>query len=167
MVQACLLSEKVVDAVERLHSQPSSFSLIHLTITSQPSITSQSSLPQSYPLPYQVPRPVTLRTNTLKTRRRELAGALINRGVNLDPIGAWSKVGLVVYDSQVPVGATPEYMAGHYMLQVCESMCVYVVVRVCVYEGNSEEEDLHGVLLLCWLACASPAAVFVGSLRIV
>ncbi|KAL3994019.1 NOL1/NOP2/sun family protein [Acanthocheilonema viteae] len=63
------------------------------------------------------PRPVIIRSNSLKTRRAELARNLINRGMNVDPAAEWTKTGLIVYDSQVPVGATPEYLAGHYMLQ--------------------------------------------------
>lgn len=67
-------------------------------------------------------RPVTIRVNTLKTRRKLLAQQLSQRGVSVEPVGEWSKVGLTVTASQVPVGATPEYLAGHYMVQSAASM---------------------------------------------
>lgn len=69
----------------------------------------------------EIHRPVTIRTNTLLTTRRNLAQALVNRGVNLQPIGPWTKVGLQIFDSQVPIGATPEYLSGQYILQAASS----------------------------------------------
>lgn len=49
------------------------------------------------------PRPVTIRTNTLKTRRKDLAQALIGRGAGVGAI-EWSQVGVQVFDSTVPIG---------------------------------------------------------------
>jgi len=64
-----------------------------------------------------MPRPLVVRTNTLKVKRRDLAKTLIGRGVSLEPLAEWTKVGLKINDSKVPIGATPEYLAGHYILQ--------------------------------------------------
>ncbi|KAN0028920.1 hypothetical protein ACTFIV_010788 [Dictyostelium citrinum] len=65
-------------------------------------------------------RPLTIRANTLKVRRKDLAEALIARGVHLEPI-KWSQVGLTIYDTQVAIGATPEYLAGQYIQQSASS----------------------------------------------
>ena len=54
----------------------------------------------------EISRPVTIRTNTLRTRRRDLAQTLVNRGVTLEPIGKWTNVGLQVFESSVPIGKT-------------------------------------------------------------
>lgn len=66
-------------------------------------------------------RPLVIRTNTLKTTRKDLMDALSKRGVSVETI-EWSKVAIKVTESSVPIGATPEYLAGQYMLQSAASL---------------------------------------------
>ena len=66
-------------------------------------------------------RPLVIRTNTLKTTRKDLMEALGKRGAVVEGV-EWSKVAIKVTESSVPIGATPEYLAGYYMLQAAASL---------------------------------------------
>ncbi|KAG5496857.1 hypothetical protein GH5_01363 [Leishmania sp. Ghana 2012 LV757] len=66
-------------------------------------------------------RPTTIRVNTLKAKRRDLVQALVKRGMSIEPLEKWSKVGLQVFESNVPIAGTIEYLAGQYMLQAAAS----------------------------------------------
>jgi len=66
-------------------------------------------------------RPVTIRINSLLEKRNSILQKLSNRGVNIEKID-WNACGAVIYNTEVPVGATPEYLAGQYMLQSPSSM---------------------------------------------
>ncbi|KAH0569863.1 Nucleolar protein NOP2 [Spironucleus salmonicida] len=74
------------------------------------------------------PRPLTIRVNPLKAKRRDVAAALLSRGVELEPI-TWSPDGLTVFSSQIPLGATPEYLKGLYMIQDAASMMPVLALR--------------------------------------
>eukprot|EP01031_Cornospumella_fuschlensis_P029751 gene29751-35924_t len=67
------------------------------------------------------PRPLVIRANTLKTTRKDLMEVLTKRGAVVEEV-PWSPVGIKVTESPVPIGATPEYLAGHYMLQAASSL---------------------------------------------
>jgi ribosomal RNA methyltransferase Nop2 len=77
----------------------------------------------------ETPRPIVIRVNTLKTTKRDLSKALIDRGVNLGEVGKWTKCALQIHESTVPIGATPEYMAGHYILQAASSLVPVLALK--------------------------------------
>lgn len=67
-------------------------------------------------------RPVTIRINSLRTQRAGLVKALTEKTVSMEPVDEVSKMAFKINASKVPIGATPEYLAGHYMLQSAASM---------------------------------------------
>lgn len=66
-------------------------------------------------------RPTVLRVNSLLTRRKDLVYALSQRKVETGNL-EWTDTAIVAFKSEVPLGATPEYLAGHYMIQGANSM---------------------------------------------
>lgn len=66
-------------------------------------------------------RPTVLRINTLLKRRKDVVNMLTNRKVETGNI-EWTDSAVVAYKSEVPLGATPEYLAGYYMIQGANSM---------------------------------------------
>ncbi len=68
-----------------------------------------------------------------------LVAAQINRGVTLEPVGKWSNVGLQIFQTSVPLGATPEYLAGHYILQAAAS---FLPVMALAPEENERVLDM-------------------------
>ncbi|KNH05664.1 nucleolar protein [Perkinsela sp. CCAP 1560/4] len=75
-------------------------------------------------------RPMTIRVNTLKVKRRDLMNMLVARGVHLQAMEKWNNVGLQVFDSKVTVGATLEYLAGYYMIQSAVSFLPVLALDV-------------------------------------
>ena len=61
-------------------------------------------------------RPLTIRVNSLKTKKRELAEKLIQKGVQLEALDDISKICLKINKSKIPIGASTEYLAGFYMV---------------------------------------------------
>lgn len=66
-------------------------------------------------------RPLVIRINPLKTRKKEVMQKLSSRGVDMEII-EWCDDALIIFNSNVPIGATPEYLAGYYMIQGASSM---------------------------------------------
>lgn len=98
------------------------------------------------------PRPLVIRCNTLKITRKSLIKSLTSRGIDAEPL-EWNDDALVIYKSPVPIGATPEYLAGFYFIMGASS--IYAVM-------NLDVGDNMSVLDMC--AAPGGKSCYIGSL---
>jgi ribosomal RNA methyltransferase Nop2 len=76
----------------------------------------------------------------LKSRHRDLAQALINGGVHVDPVDKRTKVSLVIYNSQVPIDTTADYLSGYCMPQGAGSFLS--VMTLVLQQPNERDLDV-------------------------
>lgn len=65
-------------------------------------------------------RPIILRVNTMLKRRKDILNLLYQRKVEMEKL-EWCEEGIIAFSSAVPLGATPEYLAGYYIVQGANS----------------------------------------------
>lgn len=98
------------------------------------------------------PRPTVIRVNTLLKRPKELVMLLSARGMELESL-AWCDHAFAVYGARVPIGATPEYLAGYYAIQGASSLLPVLALDV---------KPRQVVLDMC--AAPGGKAAFIGAL---
>eukprot|EP00866_Antonospora_locustae_P000129 jgi/Antlo1/129/2598 len=98
------------------------------------------------------PRPNVIRVNTLLKRPKELAMLLSARGMELESL-AWCDHAFVVYGARVPIGATPEYLAGYYAIQGASSLLPVIALDV-----------KPGQVVLDMCAAPGGKAAFIGTM---
>ncbi len=71
---------------------------------------------------------MTIRINTLKTTKQQLSKLLGQKGVEMELVDSIGEICIKINKSNVPIGATTEYLAGHYMIQSAASMLPVIVL---------------------------------------
>ncbi|ORD98508.1 NOP2 [Hepatospora eriocheir] len=91
----------------------------------------------------EISRPITIRTNLSLISRKELISALLRRKIECDVLD-WCEEVIVIFSSKVPLGATPEYLAGYYIIQGANSFLPVLNMELSKIKDSYKVVDLCG-----------------------